>query len=93
MHADWDLFYHSDVVSAMNGAKLTYAASATPIDNIDSATMNSASAALVNGETDPVLRELLRDFAVNEQFRRDLFIRGPRRLSESAMNRSLVPCP
>jgi SAM-dependent methyltransferase len=82
MNADWDLFYHSDVVNDMNGAKLTYAASATIIENIDSATLLPAAAALVNGETDPVLRELLRDYAVNQQFRRDLFIRGARKLSQ-----------
>jgi SAM-dependent methyltransferase len=80
MNADWDLFYHSDVAADMNGAKLTFAASGTLIENSDEASLSPQTAELVRRETDPVMRELLRDFAVNQQFRRDLYIRGARRL-------------
>lgn len=32
------------------------------------------------------MRELIRDFSVNTQFRRDIFVRGERRLSESELD-------
>lgn len=83
MNADWELFYHADIVRDMAAAKLTFAASATLAENVDGATMMPAVAALVRAESDPVLRETLRDFAVNQQFRRDLFLRGAVRLSAS----------
>ncbi|KQV88710.1 hypothetical protein ASD15_26910 [Massilia sp. Root351] len=81
MNADWDLFYHSDVVKDLSAAKLTYAASATAIENLNEASLTPSVAKLVEAEADPVLKELLRDFGMNQQFRRDLFIRGARRMA------------
>ena len=83
MNADWDLFYHSDVVRDLSAAKLTFAASATVVENIHEATLTPEVSKLVRAEADPVLKELLRDFGANQQFRRDLFIRGARRMSET----------
>lgn len=85
MNADWDLFYHSDVAADMNKAKLTFAASATLIENSDEATLTPEAIKLLKQETDPVMRELLRDFAVNQQFRRDLYIRGARRFGNAEL--------
>jgi hypothetical protein len=36
---------------------------------------------LVQSAPDAALRELLKDYAVNKQFRRDVYVKGPRRLS------------
>ncbi len=77
----WELLYHSDVVSEMHGAKVNFIASATLVENADNATIPANLKPLLAQEGDPVMRELIKDFAVNQQFRRDIFARGARRLS------------
>lgn len=37
--------------------------------------------ALVNGITDPMFRQTVRDFCVNQQFRKDYWVKGARKLS------------
>lgn len=77
----WELLYHSDVVRELHGAKLHFIASATVLENFDEAAVPEAIRPIIANEKDPVLAELLRDFAANRQFRRDLFARGAQRLN------------
>jgi predicted O-methyltransferase YrrM len=77
----WELLYHSDVVREMHGAKLGYLGSATIAENFDEASAPPALRPMLAKEKDPVMRELLRDFGVNRQFRRDIFARGASRLA------------
>ncbi|MDE2387901.1 MAG: methyltransferase regulatory domain-containing protein [Betaproteobacteria bacterium] len=81
----WELLYHSDVVAEMHDAKATYMCSATLNENADNANIPANLRPLVTQETDPVMRELIKDFATNRQFRRDIFARGARRLSGSEL--------
>lgn len=76
----WELLYHSDVVREMHNAKLTFVGSATVAENFDDASIPVGMRAVVAKERDPVMAELMRDFAANRQFRRDIFARGARRL-------------
>lgn len=81
MGGHWELSYHSDVAAHMNTAKLTFVASATLIDNLETSVAPPA-AELLRNESDPVMRELLRDFTVNQRFRRDLYALDVRRYGD-----------
>ena len=73
---DWTLFYHADVAKDFAAAGLTFAGSARFIDFKDSLRFSKPTLQLLNEITDPVMRETLKDFAGNQQFRTDIFTLG-----------------
>ncbi len=77
LNADWTIFHSADVAAEMARAKLSYVGSANVSDAVDALNFTPEQQALVAGQPDPVLRETLRDIIINQQFRRDIFMRGP----------------
>lgn len=73
---DWTPFYHADVAADLSEAKLTFVGSAHLLDTVDALNLTAAQQALLSGVADPTRRETLRDVMVNQQFRRDLFVKG-----------------
>jgi SAM-dependent methyltransferase len=73
---DWTPFYHADVAAELAEAKLRFLGSAHLLDHIDAVNLTAEQQALLGEVGDPTLRETLRDFIVNQQFRRDVFVRG-----------------
>lgn len=86
LNRSWSLFYHSDVADELAEAKLTFMASGHLLDHIHSINLTAEQQTILAETNDPTLRETLRDFLVNQQFRRDLFVRGALALS----NREIV---
>lgn len=76
LNQHWTPFYFPDVASMLDRAKLTFIASATITENIDILAVPEGMQELMTQAEDISWRELLRDFASNKQFRRDLFARG-----------------
>ena len=76
LNEHWYPFYHKDVVTEMAEAKLTFLASANLLDHVDPLNLTEAQRALLSDIEDATLRETTRDYMVNQQFRRDLFIKG-----------------
>ena len=74
---DWTPFYHSDVVAELAEAKLTFAGSAHLLDRLDVANFTQEQQDLLNGATSSTERETLRDYILNQRFRRDIFVKGP----------------
>lgn len=72
----WTLLYHSDVVAEFSEAKLGFIGSAHILDHIDAINLTNDQRDILTKLSDPTLRETVRDFMVNQQFRRDLFGRG-----------------
>jgi hypothetical protein len=64
----------------MSEARLEYVGSATISDNVIALTAPPEVAAMLPSG-DPAMAETIKDFAVNRQFRRDLYVRGPVRLT------------
>lgn len=83
MNSDWTLFYHSDVAAEMSEARLSYIASAHPHDHVDQFNLTSDQQNILQEVANPTTREVLRDYIVNQQFRRDIFARGAVALSTS----------
>ena len=80
LNAEWHPMPFSQLVTELEPAKLSFAVSATLIEQVDGLHLSAEGQALVNSFTDVVLRETVRDFLANQQFRRDYFVRGSRRL-------------
>lgn len=77
LNDNWTLFYHSDVARDLASAKLTFAASATLLETVDVINLTAEQSAILAEIADPVHRETARDFMLNQQFRRDIFVKGP----------------
>jgi hypothetical protein len=73
---DWDLMAFSEVARILGEAKLSFAASAHLLDHIDGINLSPDGAKLLGGIQHPVLKQSVRDYLVNQQFRRDVFVKG-----------------
>lgn len=78
---DWQPMYVADMARWLTPAKLSFAASCHLLDAIPAINLTLEQQTLLAEMPDPLLRETLRDYCVNQQFRRDLWVKGPRRLS------------
>lgn len=87
---EWNCMYFTDVVDALAPAKLDYACTAVPLDNIDAVNLSADALAFLSTIDHPVLREQSRDYFVNQQFRKDLYVRGARRLSAIEQRQRLL---
>ena len=66
----------------MEPAKLTYACSAHYLDHINSVNLTTEQQAFLNDIHDPIFKQTVRDFMVNQQFRRDYWVKGARTLTQ-----------
>jgi hypothetical protein len=62
-------------------AKLDYACSANYLDHIDAINLSVEQQALLKEITDPMFGQTVRDFMVNQQFRKDYWVKGARKLN------------
>lgn len=77
-NAHWDPMPFAQVADQLAEAKLSFAASASILDNLPSISIPPAAHEILQSIKDPVMRETTRDYFVNQQFRRDIFVKGPR---------------
>jgi SAM-dependent methyltransferase len=87
---DWNCMYFTDVVDAMGLAKLDYATTAVPLDTVDPLNLSAEGMDFLDGIEHPIMREQARDYFVNQQFRKDLYLRGAARLSASEQREALL---
>ncbi len=79
---DWAPMYFSEAHDWLADAKLGYACAAMLLDQMDAFNLTQAQRDVVNAIPYGVLRETVRDYMLNRQFRRDLYTRGARRTLE-----------
>jgi hypothetical protein len=92
---DWLPMPFSEVAERMGAAKLTFAASANLLDHLDEVSLSAEGRQLLAEIGHPLLRESVRDYFVSQQFRKDIFVKGPRVISplarlERYLNQTLV---
>ncbi|MBR0704808.1 methyltransferase regulatory domain-containing protein [Bradyrhizobium diazoefficiens] len=81
LNSGWEPLYVTETIADLAAAKLTFVGSASLIENrIDMCAPKSLQPAIMKAP-DVSMRELLKDYAVNKQFRRDIYIKGPQRLT------------
>lgn len=82
---DWDPMPFTDVAQMLEEAKLTYSASAHLLDHVDAVNLTAEAQKMLSGISHTILRESVRDFFVNTQFRKDIYVKGPTTLPKTAI--------
>lgn len=80
MNENWDVMPFSQVADNLAKAKLGFACSAHLPDLVDEINLTADARTLLAGVDDVILRQTVRDYFVNQQFRRDIFVKGARPL-------------
>lgn len=78
---DWHPMHFATMAEWLEGAKVQYACSAHYLDHIDAVNLSAEQQAFLKDIPDPMFRETTRDFMVNQQFRRDYWVKGARKLN------------
>lgn len=89
LNAHWTPLYHAEVARDMEAAGLTFVGSAVPHEAFPDLMLNPDQKAALGDIPVSSVRETLRDFFIQRVLRKDLFVRGPRRLTERARDRTL----
>lgn len=78
---DWVPMSFAEMAASLAPAKIDFACSANYLEHVPYVHMTPEQIALLDELPDPVFRQSVRDFMVNQQFRRDYWIKGPRRIN------------
>ena len=89
---DWTPFYHAEVVKDLAAAKLSFSGPANFAENHDIFRFSEAHQQLMDSVTDQVMRESVKDFAVNPLLRRDLFTHGRPGINPLLQQEHLLKC-
>lgn len=85
----WDIIHFSDMAKTLERAKLNFAGSATGSELLDEINLTAEQRAFLAKYKGTPLYESSRDFIVNQQFRRDFFVKGAMHLSEEQQKQAL----
>ena len=78
---DWLPMHFSTMAEWLAPAKLGYACSAHYLDYIDTVNLTVEQQVFLSEIPDAMYRETVRDFMVNQQFRKDYWVKGARKLN------------
>jgi SAM-dependent methyltransferase len=81
MHRHWQPMYHIDVANDLTEAKLDYVGSADLPLAYRQMYLSAEQVALLESISDRRMRETVHDYLLNIGFRKDIFVRGTRRMS------------
>ncbi len=81
-NADWHPMTFADVARELADTKTSFVASAHLLDHWDLLNFNNEQQKIIDGIHHPVLRETVRDYCMNRQFRRDVWVKGPCNISK-----------
>lgn len=86
---DWRPLPFAELAAALTAAKLSFACSAAYLDHIDALNLTGDQHRFLAEIPDPLFRQSVRDFIVNQPFRRDYWVKGGRRLSSLEQTEAL----
>ena len=78
---DWHPMHFSTMAEWLRPAKLDYACSANYLDHVDAVNLTAEQQGVLHEIPDAMFRQSVRDFMVNQQFRKDYWVKGARRYS------------
>ncbi|WP_333876557.1 class I SAM-dependent methyltransferase [Methylobacter sp.] len=78
---DWQPMHFATLAECLEPAKLTYVCSGNYLEQVNILNLNPEQLSFLNDIADPIFRESVRDFIVNQQFRRDFWVKGGLKLS------------
>lgn len=78
---DWQPMAFAKMAQWLAPAKLQWGCSANYLDAIDAINLTAEQQALLASIPDAMFRQAVRDFCVNQQFRKDYWVKGARQLT------------
>jgi SAM-dependent methyltransferase len=78
---DWHPMHFATMAEWLEPAKVQFACSANLLDLIDAVNLTPEQQAFLAEIPDPMFRQTTRDFIVNQQFRKDYWVKGIRKLT------------
>lgn len=78
---DWHPMHFGTMAKWMESAKLTYACSANYLDYVETVNLTAEQQSFLADIHDPIFKQTVRDFMVNQQFRKDYWVKGARSIS------------
>jgi SAM-dependent methyltransferase len=90
---DWAPMSFARMAEWLAPAKLSFACSAQYHDLVDTVNLQPAQQQIITEIPDPIFRQTVRDFMTNQQFRKDYWIKGPRKLSQLEQHEALMAHP
>lgn len=78
---DWHPMHFGKMAEWLEPAKLTYACSAHYLDYVEVVNLTPDQQAFLADIHDPMFKQTVRDFMVNQQFRKDYWVKGARTLT------------
>lgn len=81
LNAGWRALFFSDVAEDLDEAKLGFVGSAKVIENFQDLLLKAEQRNLLGQIDDRILREVVKDFCTPRRLRRDVFVRGQRRMT------------
>lgn len=80
LHRAWEPLYHADVARDFAQAKMDFVGSADLTLSFPDTYLSPEKRELLNTIHDKTVRETMKDYFLNTRFRKDVFIRGGRRM-------------
>jgi hypothetical protein len=77
---DWNPMYFADMVKWLEPAKVKFACSTHFLDHIDPINLSTDQQQLLSSIPDADFKQTVRDYMVNQQFRKDYWVKGARKL-------------
>jgi SAM-dependent methyltransferase len=77
---DWHPMHFATMADWLEPAKVQYACSSNYLDHVDAVNLTNDQQTFLREIPDDTFRQSVRDFMVNQQFRRDYWVKGARRL-------------
>jgi predicted O-methyltransferase YrrM len=81
LNANWVPLFFTDVARELGEAKLEFLGSANLVENFSDLTLTPKQIQLLDTVGAADVREMVKDFCLNRRFRKDVYVRGARRLS------------
>lgn len=78
--SDWKPMPFSELADWLSPAKLDYVCSAYTLDSVNALNLSEPQENLIKQQPNAYFRETLRDLCVNQQFRKDYWVKGAQRL-------------
>ncbi|WP_322993729.1 methyltransferase regulatory domain-containing protein [Limnohabitans sp.] len=81
LNGHWDPLYFASMVNWLEPTKMQFACSANLLDAVDVINLTAQQQALLAEIPDPMFRQSIRDYMVNQQFRKDYWVKGARKMT------------
>lgn len=86
LNENWRPMYCLDTFKILDAAKLDFVASASLLDNFSDLMLTADQKKICDSFPQIGFRELIKDYFVNRPFRRDVYIKGAQKITDSKRN-------